>query len=83
MRNKRRSLHSTGSKTPAPIKTTLMELLRELTRMTDDDRQVMAVVKSIFASHKVRLSRSLAPVRLVSGKSSDHGGLGRKSAAWA
>jgi hypothetical protein len=83
MQNKRRSLHSTGSKSPAPIKTTLMELLRELTRITDDDRQVMAAVKGIFASHNVRLSRSLAPVRLVNGKSSGRAGLGRKSAAWA
>ena len=83
MRNKNRPAHSTGSKTPAPIKTTLMDLLRELTRVTDDDRQVMAAVKSIFASHKVRLSRSLAPVRLVNGKSSGRVGLGRKSAAWA
>ncbi len=83
MRYKRRSTHSAGSKAPAPIKTTLMDLLRELTRMTDDDSQVMAVVKNIFASHKVRLSRSLAPVRLVNGKSSNRTGLGRKSAAWA
>ncbi len=80
---KRRSTHSAGSKAPVPIKTTLMDLLRELTRITDDDRQVMAVVKNIFASHKVRLSRSLAPVRLVNGKSSGRTGLGRKSAAWA
>ena len=83
MRIQRRSNHSAGSKAPAPIKTTLMDLMRELTRMTDDDRQVMAVVKNIFASHKVRLSRSLAPVRLVNGKSSSRMGLGKKSAAWA
>lgn len=84
MRNKHPSTHSAARKAPAPIKTTLMDLLRELTRMTDDDRQVMAVVKNIFASHKVRLSRSLAPVRLVNGKSSGRtAGLGRKSAAWA
>jgi hypothetical protein len=83
MRTQRRSNHSAGSKAPAPIKTTLMDLMRELTRMTDDDRQVLAVVKNIFASHKVRLSRSLAPVRLVNSKSSGRMGLGKKSAAWA
>lgn len=83
MRNKRRSTHSAGSKAQAPIKTTLMDLLRELTSLTDDDRQVMAAVKNIFASHKVRLSRSLAPVRLVNGKSSGRSALGRKSPAWA
>lgn len=84
MRNKHPSTHSAARKTPALIKTTLMDLLRELTRMTDDDRQVMAVVKNIFASRKVRLSRSLAPVRLVNGNSSgSSNALGKKSAAWA
>jgi hypothetical protein len=83
MRNKHPSTHSAVRKTPALIKTTLMDLVRELTRMTDDDRQVMAVVKNIFASHKVRLSRSLAPVRLVNGNSSGSTALGKKSAAWA
>jgi hypothetical protein len=60
-----------------------MDLLRELTRMTDDDRQVMAAIKSIFATHRIRSSRSLAPVRLVNGRSSGRVGLRRKSAAWA
>jgi hypothetical protein len=82
MRNKRSSTHSAASKATTPIKTTLMDLMRELTRMTDDDRQVMAVVKNIFASHKVRLSRSLAPIRLVNGKSGRIG-LGKNGAAWA
>jgi hypothetical protein len=87
MRNKQSSAILGGRKPAVPIKTTLMDLLRELTRVTEDDTQVMAMVKNIFASHKVRLSRSLAPVRLVNSKTSARAarraGLGRKSAAWA
>ena len=47
------------------IKTTFMELLETLTQLTQDDALVIAAVKSIFQSHRVRLERSLAPVRLA------------------
>ncbi|HSK30593.1 MAG TPA: hypothetical protein VLA17_11575 [Candidatus Limnocylindria bacterium] len=83
MRNKRFSPHAVGRKSAAPIKTTLMDLLREITRVTDDDGQVVAMVKNIFASHKVRLARSLAPVRLVNGKGPRRAGMARKRAAFA
>ena len=87
MRTKRPSANPARRKPAAPIKTTLMDLVRELGRVTEDDTQVMAMVKNIFASYKVRLSRSLVPVRLVngdvSGRAARRAGLGRKSAAWA
>jgi hypothetical protein len=83
MRAKRHSSHAAGVRPATPIKTTLMDLLRELTRVTEDDRQVMAMVKNIFASHKVRLGRSLTPVRLVSGKKSGRTGIARKRPAFA
>lgn len=52
---------------PTPIKTTFMELLDELSSITNDDALVIATVKSIFSSYKVRFTHTLAPVRLVGG----------------
>lgn len=49
----------------APIKTNFMELIQELSNLTDDDNLVVAAVKSILRSYNVRTIRSLAPVRLV------------------
>ena len=47
------------------IRTTFMELLWELSRLTIDDALVLAAVKNIFQTYSVRLAHSLAPVRLV------------------
>ncbi|HEX2928198.1 MAG TPA: hypothetical protein VHV54_00695 [Candidatus Binatia bacterium] len=52
--------------TKTSIRTTVLDLLEELTALTKDDTLVIAVMKNIFATHKVRLARTLAPVRLVS-----------------
>ena len=51
--------------TTGPIKTSLLELLQELSSLAKDDALVLAAVKNIFASYKVHLSRSLIPLRLV------------------
>jgi len=48
-----------------PIRTTFMELIRELSSLTSDDSLVVAAVKRILDTHNARLSRSLLPVRLV------------------
>lgn len=48
-----------------PIKTTMMELIQELSRLTKDDSLVVAAVKNIFARYNVRLGQSFMPVRLV------------------
>lgn len=83
MPNIRPSIHPGERKPAEPIKTTLMDLVRAIGHVTDDDRQVMALVKNVFASHRVRLARSLAPVRLVSGKESRRLGMSRKKPAFA
>jgi hypothetical protein len=81
---KNRSNHRQPSK---PIKTTFMELLEELSSITKDDALVMAAIKDIFISYKVRFARTLAPVRLVNGEQTvralRHANLGRRSSAWA
>lgn len=70
-----------------PIKTTFMELLDELSSITQDDALVMAAVKNIFSSYKVRFTHTLAPVRLVGGDETTRelrrANRGRRSSAWA
>jgi hypothetical protein len=69
------------------VKTSFMELLEELTSLTNDDSLVIATLKNIFATHKVRFGRQLAPVKLVQPAlrltSLRRGNLGRRSSAWA
>ena len=48
-----------------PIRTNLMEIVEELSKLTDDDNLVVAAVKSIIRSYNVRATRSLAPVKLA------------------
>jgi hypothetical protein len=71
----------------APIKTSFMEIIEGLTRLTKDDAVVLAAVKDIFGAYRVRLAKSAATVRLVyernSPKESRRGNLGRRSSAWA
>ena len=71
---------------PSPMKTTVMELIESLSSLTNDDALVIATVKNIFASYRVRLARTLAPVRLVNGEFSAKAArrhLGKRSSAWA
>jgi len=49
------------------IQTTFMDLIQELSQLTNDDGMVVAAVKRVFNSHSVRFAHSLAPVRLVAG----------------
>lgn len=51
-----------GSKS---IKTNLLELLQAISSQTSDDSLVLAAMKELFASNRVRLASTLAPVRLV------------------
>lgn len=88
MRNRNQTPQAmVGRPKKAPIKTSFMELLEELTRLTPDDTLVLATIKNIFTSYRVHFGRSLAPVRLVNGEISARklrrAGLGRNSAAWA
>jgi len=43
-----------------------MELIEELTNLTKDDALVLAVVRNILRTYRVRLAHNMAPVRLVS-----------------
>ncbi len=70
----------------APIKTTVMELIETLSSLTKDDTLVVTTMKNIFASYQVRLTRTLAPVRLVYGDNSAKAArrpVGKRSSAWA
>ena len=83
MKNRRKN-HQPAK--PTPIKTTFMELLDELSSITKDDEQVIAAVKNIFRSYKIRFTHTLAPVRLVGGdemRELRQTNLGRRSSAWA
>ncbi len=70
MKAKRSSAISAVGVKRATIRTTLLDVLKELTHLTKDDAVVLAVFKRIFDSHRVRLVRTLAPVKLVEGKGS-------------
>jgi hypothetical protein len=48
-----------------PIRTSLIELIEELSNLTNDDSLVVAAVRSIFDSYRVRLSGSAVPIHLV------------------
>lgn len=65
MSHRRTGRKKDGHAGKSPIRTSVLELVQELSRLTDDDNLVMAAVKSIFCSHTVRNTHSLAPVRLV------------------
>jgi hypothetical protein len=80
------SRKKTNHRNAAPIRTTIMELLRTLSDLTKDDWLVLSAFKSIFDSYNVRLAHSSIPVRLV-GKAvtrPDKGkGSEKRHAAWA
>lgn len=67
----------------APITTTFMELIQELSNLTDDDNLVVAVVKNILRSYNVRATRSLAPVRLAATARPRRSALSRRHTCWA
>jgi hypothetical protein len=49
----------------APIKTTFLELIQELAKLTKDDNHVVAAVKNIFRQYNIKFTRTLTPVKLV------------------
>jgi hypothetical protein len=77
MKNARFSTGLKKRRNRPAIKTTFMELIREITKLTKDDALVQEIVKRIFASHRVRSTRTRAPVRLIN--NSDHA----RPRAWA
>lgn len=65
MKNSSENRQSNGS---TQITTTFLELLGELSSITKDDALVMAAIKDIFSSYKVRFGCNFAPVQLVLGQ---------------
>lgn len=70
MRRKQKGKRAMRREKNGPIRTTFMELIEELTRLTRDDALVLAVVRSIFGTYRVRLAHTMAPVRLVNAQGS-------------
>jgi hypothetical protein len=64
MKAKRSGKRSVGQRKPAKIRTSLMELMQELTNLTHDDNLVIGTMKSIFGSYKVRLAGAPVALRL-------------------
>jgi len=55
----------------APIRTSILELMQELSNLTTDDNLVIAAVKSIFGAYHVRLAGAPVPLRLVNSGTPD------------
>jgi hypothetical protein len=62
MRNGQKSL---ARKKGTSIRTSILELMQELSKLTNDDNLVIAAVKNIFGVYEVRLAGAPVPVRLV------------------
>jgi len=65
MKQRRVSQQEDGQAKAAPIKTTVFEVIQELTKLTKNDNLVLAAFRDIFDSHKVTAIRSLTPVKVV------------------
>ena len=81
MRRKQNGKQAMSREKNGPIRTTFMELTEELTNLTRDDSLVLAVVKNIFGTYRVRLAHTMTPVRLVGAqqpitRNSNHAGQG-------
>ncbi|MAE93139.1 MAG: hypothetical protein CL910_00620 [Deltaproteobacteria bacterium] len=50
---------------PAPVETTLLELVQVLGELTDDDREVVAAVRDLLAERRVRLTGNFAGENLA------------------
>src|SRR5207253_11238753 len=59
---KRKSMSQTKA---GPIKTTFMELIQELSKLTQDDSLVIAAIRNICGTYNVVATRTLSPVKLV------------------
>jgi hypothetical protein len=79
MKQKRVSKQAADRRVRAPIKTTVFEVIQELTKLTKNDNLVLAAFRDIFDSHKVTALRSLAPVRVVPSDRPSYGRVHRQS----
>jgi len=65
-----------------PHKTTFLELIQELAKLTKDDNDLVAAVRNIFRQYNVKFTRTLAPVKLVATVKPARAGAGRRP-SWA
>jgi len=65
MNSNHKTRRATARRRPAPIKTSILELMQALSNMTTDDNLVIAAVRTIFGAYNVRLAGAPIPVRLV------------------
>jgi Holliday junction resolvasome RuvABC endonuclease subunit len=77
---KRKSMNQTKA---GPIKTTFMELIQELSKLTQDDSLVMAAIRNIFVTYNVVATRTLAPVKLVPSIRPAQRRVNRRRTCWA
>jgi hypothetical protein len=65
MKLMRKSEKSLARKKNTSIRTSILELVQELSKLTNDDNLVIAAVKNIFGVYEVRLAGAPVPVLLV------------------
>lgn len=82
MKHERITRETIGGAETAPIKTTFLELIQELAKLTKDDNHVVAAVKNIFRQHNVKFTRTMTPVKLVATVKPDRARVGRRP-SWA
>jgi hypothetical protein len=83
MQQKRINTKTTNHAKAVPIKTSFMELIHELSKLTTDDSLVIGAVKDIFSKYNVVATRTLAPVKLVAHPRPIRGKFSRRRACWA
>jgi hypothetical protein len=64
MKRKDRSKKSVVLRKRTKIRTSLLELMQELTKLTNDDHLVIGTMRSILGSYKVRLAGAPIALRL-------------------
>jgi Holliday junction resolvasome RuvABC endonuclease subunit len=83
MKEKRIGRRGMSQAETAPIRTTFMELIQELSKLTQDDSVVMAAVRNIFTTYNVVATRTLAPVKLVATVKPIRARANRRGTCWA
>ena len=77
---KRKRMNQTKA---GPIKTTFMELIQELSKLTQDDSLVMAAIRNICGTYNVVATRTLTPVKLVPSTRPAQRRVNRRRTCWA
>jgi hypothetical protein len=83
MQQKLINTKTTNHAKAVPIKTSFMELIQELSKLTKDDSLVVGAVKDIFSKYNVVATRTLAPVKLVANHRPVRGKFGGRWTCWA